>query len=267
METKRNGPFFVYLPYYAVHTPIQGKKELVDKYRKKPSPSPRNDPAYAAMIENMDTQIGRLLTKITELDIDKKTLLIFSSDNGPYFPVTTAEPLRGSKGMLYEGGIRVPLAIRWPGKIRAGAVCEDPVMGIDFFPTLLEFTGVKTINLPALDGVSLTPLLFERGKLQREALFWHFPAYLENYKGMAEMWRQTPGSAVRKGDWKLIERFETGELELYNLASDLGETNNLVSANPAKKDELYVSLKKWRKQTNAPIPTELNPTYQAKDSK
>ncbi len=261
IDDNREKPFFLYLTHFAVHTPIQGKKELVEKYRNKPPPEGKHNAVYAAMIESLDDGVGRIMDKLSELGLEENTMVIFFSDNGPYFRASEATPLRGSKGMLYEGGIREPLIIYWKGHTTAGKVIEEPVIGTDFFPTFLELAGIKKRPRLTLDGKSLLPLLEKDGQFEREALYWHFPAYLEPYGGMKEKWRQVPASAIRMGDWKLIENFETGALALYNLKTDLSESINLAEKEPEKTHELFKALTKWRLEVNAPIPVELNPEY------
>lgn len=260
IERHKKDPFFLYLPFYAVHKPWQAKDSLVQKYKNKPSPYKKSDPAYAAMVENMDYNVGRLLDALKQRGLSKNTVVFFYSDNGPLFSVAMG-PLRGSKGMLYEGGIRVPMIVRWPGKIEAGTVSNVPVIGIDLFPTIIAMTNTPKPEEKILDGVSLTPVLFQTGSLEREAIFWHFPAYLQASGAMDRTWRTTPVSAMRSGNWKLIEFFETGELELYNLAKDMSESNDLSEEKPKKTKELYIMLKKWRLKLNAPIPTILNPAF------
>jgi arylsulfatase A-like enzyme len=171
-------------------------------------------------------------------------------------------PLRGAKGMLYEGGIREPLIVRWPNRIQAGSRCATPVMGIDFYPTFLAMMGDQHLPGQVLDGQNLLPLLEQRGEIPREALFWHFPAYLESYKDGIGPWRTTPASAIRLGDYKLIEFFEEGTLELYNIQDDPGETTNLAQTLPSKRDELHARLKAWQYAIKAPIPRQKNPEYQ-----
>ena len=163
--------------------------------------------------------------------------------------------------MLYEGGIRVPLMVRWPHKVKPGSICDVPVIGIDFYPTILQMTGVPKPKGHILDGESIVPLLKGGNGLKREAIFWHFPAYLEANYGWKGIWRTTPAGAVRKGNWKLIEYFEDGTLELYNLKDDIGEENNLAQEMPKKTKQLHKLLKNWRKSIKAPVPAELNPQY------
>lgn len=261
IEDNKAEPFFLYLTHFAVHTPIQGKKELVEKYTNKPRPNEIHNPIYAAMVESLDEGVGRVMSKLEELGLEENTIVIFFSDNGPYFRASEATPLRGSKGMLYEGGIREPLVVYWKSHTTPGQRIDEPVIGTDFFPTFMELAGIKRQKRLTLDGESLLPLLETGEGLEREALYWHFPAYLEPYGGMKEKWRQVPASAIRMGDWKLIENFETGGLALYNLKDDIGESKDLAESQPEKVQVMYKALVKWRKKVKAPVPTELNPEY------
>jgi arylsulfatase A-like enzyme len=263
IEANKDKPFFLYLPHYAVHTPLQAKAELIAKYKNKPGSNGQCNPTYAAMIESTDQGVGRILAKLDELNLTENTIVFFFSDNGGVKGITSNEPLRGGKGMLYEGGIREPMAVRWPGVVKPGSTCDTPVIGIDFYPSILDMTGVPKPAGRLLDGVSIVPLLKGANTLNREALYWHFPAYLE---GKAEgardpHFRTRPGCAVRAGDWKLIEYFEDGALELYNLKDDISEQKNLAQTLPEKTKELHNLMLTWRKTLNAPVPTELNPEY------
>jgi len=262
IETNKDKPFFLYLSHHAVHTPIQAKPEMVEKYKKKKTSAGHNNPTYAAMIESVDQSVARVMDKLDELGLRGNTAVLFFSDNGGYGNVTSMAPLRGSKGMLYEGGIRVPLTIRWPGRARPGSVCDVPVIGIDFYPTILQMAGLGRPAGHILDGESIVDLLKGTGGgLKREAIFWHFPAYLEPYNKKQWPWRTTPAGAVRQGDWKLIEFFEDGTLELYNLKDDIGEKNNLADKMPDKTRQLHRLLVRWRKSIGAAVPTEKNPQY------
>jgi arylsulfatase A-like enzyme len=202
---------------------------------------------------------------LDETGLAENTVVIFFSDNGGVKGITDNSPLRGGKGMLYEGGIRVPLVIRWPGRIKPATVCEEPVIGTDFFPTMLKMAGVTGNYEKSSDGRNIMPLLKGEFSFKREAVYWHFPAYLEasRYgKGARDpLFRTRPAGAVRKGEWKLIEFFEDGALELYNLKDDIGETENLTGKYPAKVKELHALMQTWRKQVNAPVPVELNPEF------
>lgn len=270
IDANKAKPFFLYLTHYAVHTPIQGKAGLTEKYKAKPGNNGHDNAAYAAMVESVDDSVGKVLAKLDALGIADETVVLFFSDNGGYQGATHNRPLRGGKGMLYEGGIREPMIVKWPGVTKAGSKCAEPVIGIDYYPTLLEVAGVKRPENYTLDGLSFVPCLKDASaSLKRAAIHWHFPAYLQgNPKGDGlgcrepdRPFRTTPGAAIRMGDWKLIEFFEDGGLELYNLKEDLGEQNNLATANPGKTKELHRAMLAWRREVNAPVPTELNPQY------
>ena len=188
--------------------------------------------------------------------------MIFYADNGGHGGVTSNAPLRGSKGMLYEGGIRVPMAVRWPGVVKPGTTSDEPVIGIDLYPTLLEATQTKLPARVNLDGTSLLPLLSDAGaSLFRPAIYWHFPAYLQGYTKRHGPFRTTPAGAIRMGDWKLIEYFEDGVLELYNLSDDIGEEQNLAKREAKRTAEMHSMMKAWRRATNAPVPKEKNPKF------
>lgn len=260
IEANKDRRFFLYLPHYAVHTPLQAKKDLIAKYRSKKPAGGQGNAVYAAMIDSTDQGIGRVLAALDRLHLAERTVVIFFSDNGGVGGITSMAPLRGAKGMLYEGGVRVPLIVRWPGKVKAASVCEEPVIGVDFYPTLLELAGAPEPK-QTLDGVSIVPLLRQAGGLKREAIYWHFPAYLQGRGGRNKNWRTTPAGAVRAGSFKLLEFFEDGGLELYDLDRDIGEKSNLAEKMPDKTRELHAMLVKWRKAVKAPVPTEKNPQY------
>ena len=248
IEANRDRPFFLYLSHYAVHTPLAGKPEVVEKYKKKVKPGmDQNNPVYAAVIESVDESVGRIMAKLDDLKLADNTVLIFFSDNGGLTDVTSNAPLRLGKGHLYEGGTRDPLIIRWPGKVQAGSLCHTPMISTDFYPTMLEMAGIKGSSP---DGVSIMPLLRQKGSIERKTFYWHYPHYH----------RCTPGGAIRDGDWKLIEFFEDGHVELYNLKDDLSETTDLATKMPEKAQELRKKLAVWRKSVNAAMPTP-NPDY------
>ncbi len=262
-------PFLLYFPFYSVHTPIQARQDLVAKYSDKSPGINHKNPKYAAMIEAMDQAIGSVLQHLSNLKLTDNTIIIFSSDNGPHGGVSLAKPLRGVKGMYYEGGIREPLFIKWPGVTKGGSQCEVPVIGSDILPTLLELIPDVIMEKP-VDGVSLLPLL-KGDQIADRTLFWHFPAYLEmNKRNMAlkdayksTIWRTTPCSVIRWNEWKLIEYFETGELELYNLDTDLSEQNNLADQEPERKRQMLTKLRKMQQDTKAFIPSQLNPEFKS----
>ena len=258
-------PFFVYLPFYSVHTPIQAPKNLTAKYEKKSPDGSHKNPKYAAMIDAMDQAVGHILKILDEQNLAKNTLVIFTSDNGPHGSISRAEPLRGVKGMYYEGGIREPFLVRFPGVIKAGSKNKTPISQIDLYPTFLDLAGqAGQAGQAGLDGVSLLPT-FKKKDLKPRSLFWHFPGYLQSYKAdpdsASKFFRTTPCSVIRKGDWKLIQYFENGAIELYNLKMDASEKTNLVLINEEKKQELLRELQDWQKSTKAPIPAEKNPAY------
>ena len=276
IETNQKGPFFLYLPHYAVHTPIQAKQELVEKYQSKSPSHGQSNAKYAAMIESVDKSVGRIMRKLVELGIDDNTIVFFFSDNGGVYPITSQGPLRGSKGSFYEGGIREPMAVRWPGKIKSGTKCDVAVIGIDFYPTLLEIAGVETPAGVKLDGVSIAGLLNGQSELQRDAIYFHFPAYLQGRipDSRDKKFRTRPVSVIRKGNWKLLQYLEewtldggyekidtNNSVELYDLENDIGEKNNLANIDKEKRDELLKQLQKWQKETNAPVPNQRNPEY------
>ena len=254
VEKNRDRPFFAYLADHAVHAPYDPKPELLAKYERKAvnGNDRRNDPAHAATVEAVDQSVGRIMAALDRLKLTDDTMVIFTSDNGGT-PQFTA-PLRGSKGELYEGGIRVPLVVCWPGLAKPGSTCDEPVSSVDLYPTLLELAGVNRPEAQTLDGVSLVPALRGAAALKRPRLFWHFPCYVG---------RATPASAVREGDFKLIEFFEDGgHVELYNLRADPNEERNLAASQPAKARVLTQTLRDWQKQTHAAIPRDANPAYE-----
>ena len=262
MEANKERPFFLYLTHYAVHTPIQAKPELTAKYEQKTPTDKQTNAKYAAMIESMDDSVGTVLDTLDRLKLADNTIVIFYADNGGHGGVTSNAPLRGSKGMLYEGGIRVPMAVRWPGVVKPGTTSDEPVIGIDLYPTLLEATQTKLQARVNLDGTSLLPLLSDAGaSLFRPAIYWHFPAYLQGYTKRHGPFRTTPAGAIRMGDWKLIEYFEDGVLELYNLSDDIGEEQNLAKREAKRTAEMHSMMKAWRRATNAPVPKEKNPKF------
>jgi arylsulfatase A-like enzyme len=265
IEANRDRSFFAYLSFYSVHTPLMAREDLKRKYEEKRQRlglEPKwgregqrevrwvqEHPVYAGMVEAMDQAVGKVLAKLDELGLTDRTVVVFTSDNGG---LSTSEghptsnlPLRAGKGWLYEGGIREPLIVRAPGVTRPGSVCDTPVTSPDFYPTLLELAGLSPLPNQHVDGVSFVPLL--RGAdLSRGPIFWHYPHY-GNQGG-------APGGAVREGDWKLIEWYEDGRLELFDLRRDLSEQRNLASEQPAKARQLQVKLQAWRKAVGARMP-------------
>jgi arylsulfatase A-like enzyme len=272
IRENQDRPFFAYFSFYAVHTPLMAPPELVAKYEEKRrrlgvearwgEEPPRQvrlvqeHVVYAGMVEAMDRAVGKVLKQLDELGLAENTVVIFTSDNGGLSTSegspTSNAPLRAGKGWMYEGGIREPLLVRWPGVIKAGTVTATPVSSPDFFPTVLEIAGSSASTAErAWDGESLLPV-WKGGTLPERSLFWHYPHY--GNQGSA------PASAVRHGKWKLIEWLEDGKLELFNLEEDLGETNNLVASESALVTHLKRRLDEWRKQVGALMPVE-NPAY------
>ena len=269
VKTTGQNPFFLYYSPYAVHTPINPVESLLPKYEAKPEWNGQNNAKYATMVENVDTQIGRLIALLKETGKLENTFILFISDNGGHYRITKQWPLRAGKGSYYEGGIREPMFVRWPGKIKPGTKTDVPVTNLDFYPTLLEVAGVEKPGDKVLDGKSILPVLRGNGDLEERPLYWHFPIYLEAYvkndtTTQDPLFRTRPGSAIRLGDWKLIQYFENNDIELYNLKTDIGEKKNLAASNPDKKTELLQMLEDWRSETNAPVPDELNPEYLGK---
>jgi arylsulfatase A-like enzyme len=269
MKSIDDKPFFLNYSPYAVHTPIHPVRELLHKYENKPEWNGQNNAEYATMVENLDTQIGRLITALKESGKLENTFILFTSDNGGHYGITKQWPLRSGKGSYYEGGIREPMFAWWPGKIKADTCSDIPVTNLDFFPTLLEVAGIEKPANKILDGQSILPILTGIENWLERPLFWHFPIYLEAYLEKGDqtqdpLFRTRPGSAIRYGDWKLIQYFENNDIELYNLKDDISEKSNLVKLNPKKANELVELLNQWRKQTNAPIPTDLNPEFSPK---
>jgi len=282
---KTGNPFFLYLAHYAVHTPIQAKDSLINKYQEKQGSQGHNNPTYAAMIESVDNSVAKVNEVLEELGLIENTVLVFFSDNGGHGTYTSQQPLRGGKGMFYEGGIREPMFVYWPGKIKPGTVCEEPVIGTDFYPTFLELAGVKKPKNYVLDGRSIVSLLNGEKTIHRKALFWHFPAYLQSYEGMKDesrdtVFRSRPVSVIRKGDWKLLQFHEewvldggkqniadNNAVELYHLADDIGEKKNLAAVETDKRDELLDDLIKWQQEIDAPIPHEINAKFDGNEKK
>ena len=262
IRDNRDHPFFLYLPHFAVHTPLQAKKDLIAKYEAgKNQPGRQSNPIYAAMLESADDSVGRILKELEELKLSENTIVLFTSDNGglatkegPNTPATNNSPLREGKGHLYEGGIRVPLIVRWPGNIKPASQSDTPVCSIDYLPTILELAGDRGQETGdrKLDGLSLVPLLKQSGPVTRDAFYWHYPHY-SNQLGK-------PGGAIRAGDYKLIEFYEDGRRELFNLKNDRGEGTNLADKEPDKVRELAEKLDAWRKSVDAQM-MSANPDF------
>ncbi|NJB82083.1 sulfatase [Wenyingzhuangia aestuarii] len=248
IQKHKKEPFFMNLWLYNVHMPLQAKKEVVQKYKALVKKGMTHQNAtYAAMIEHMDTALGTVVKALKENGLEENTILVFHSDNGGHLLPTKNTPLKSGKGDVYEGGVRVPLIFKWPNKIKAGVVTETVAISADVFPSLMGLTNSFVKSPRNIDGVDLSPLLLNKGVVKRDAVYWHYPHY---HPGGAK-----PYSAIRKGDWKLIQVFEHDTLELYNLKTDIGETTNLATKYPEKTEELVKDLETWRKSVNAQMPT------------
>jgi arylsulfatase A-like enzyme len=258
IEANQGKPFFLYLPHFAVHTPIQAKADVTAKYEKvlQSSPNPLHTNAkYAALTESVDDSVGRILGKLEELKLAERTLVVFSSDNGGLIRVTSNSPLRSGKASNYEGGVRVPLIVRWPGVVEGGTVCEAPVISPDFYPTFLEVAGGKDDPAHVCDGVSLAPLLRRSSSRPARDLYWHYPHYNNGNGG-----RAAPFTAVREGDLKLLHFHEDGHFELYDLKHDIGEASNLADTRLEDRARLAAKIDRWRKEVGAQMPKP-NPQY------
>lgn len=277
MSQAKGSPFLAYLSFYTVHLPLQGKAEKVEKYRQKLKAmayqgdeltqqghtyfkNHQNDPIYAAMVESMDENIGRLLDSIKQLGLAKNTIVVFTSDNGgmstnsnPNAIPTSNFPLRAGKGHVYEGGIREPLIVHWPGKIAPGSTSDELVTGTDFYPTFLDLAGLNLFPEQHRDGNSLKSIVLNNKNIDRKALYWHFPHYSGGLGGK-------PAAAVRMGKYKLIEFFEDMHVELYDLENDPSEHHDLSATMPDKTKEMKGMLHNWREEVDAQMPSP-NPIY------
>jgi len=279
MEKNKDRPFFVYLPHYAIHVALQARAATLEKFKAKTPGQQHHDALYAACTYDLDDGLGVLLQKLADLGLEDNTLLVFTSDNGGT-QQSSQEPLRGNKGCYYEGGIREPFIVRWPGVTKPGSKCDVPVINVDLFPTFLAAAGSPVPAGKTLDGESLLPLLKGEGSLKRQSIFWHFPGYLDSpvIRGreldVRTGFRTRPVTVIHKGDWKLhlfheewqldggrAKLADNGAVELYDLKDDVGERNNLANTNTAKRDELLDELLAWQKSVNAPMPTQPNPKY------
>lgn len=279
MEKNKERPFFVYLPHYAIHSDLQALPATLAKFKAEEPGKQHKDALYAGCTYDLDDGVGILLKKISDLGLEKNTLVIFTSDNGG-IQKSSQEPLRGNKGGYYEGGIREPFIVRWPGVIEPGSHCDVPVINQDLYPTFLAAAGGDLPEGKVLDGESLLPLFDGEGTLKRESIFWFFPGYLDNpvIRGrdvdVSAGFRSRPVSVIRKGDWKLHLFFEEWQLdggrekldtnhavELYNLKDDIGERTDLSSQNAVKRDELLGDLLAWQESVHARIPTSQNKAY------
>ena len=279
IEANKDAPFFCYVAHHAIHTPLQGRPETLAKFEAKKPGARHSNAMYAACTYDLDASVGMLLQKLKDLGLDNNTLVVFTSDNGA-LQTSPQDPLRGSKGGYYEGGIREPFVVRWPGVIRPGSESHVPIINVDLYPTFLAAAGASAPAGKTLDGENLLPLLKQQGKLGREAIFWHFPGYLDKpvLRGRESDvrlgFRSRPVSVVRKADWKLHLFHEEWQLdggrakldtnhavELYNLRDDVGERTDLAARHTAKRDELLTELLSWIQRTDALLPSEKNSAY------
>lgn len=272
LKTNKDKPFFAYLSYYTVHLPMQAKQDKIDKYKKKLKKMPQyqdefvkngntfhkmyqNMPVYAAMVEHLDDNIGRLMACLKEEGLDSNTIVVFTSDNGGMATNNTISniptsnmPLRAGKGYLYEGGIKVPLFVRWSGSLKPSVVENSSVVGTDFYPTLLDLCGLKQLPSQHKDGYSFKPLL-EGKRYVRKPIFWHYPHYSGGLGGR-------PSAAVRYGNYKLIEFFEDNHVELYNVVDDISEKNDLSETEPKMVKKLGKMLHDWYREVDAKMPVK-----------
>ncbi|HEC42959.1 MAG TPA: DUF4976 domain-containing protein [Bacteroides sp.] len=259
IRDNKDKPFLAYLSYHTVHTPLQAKEEVVKKYTEKihnmgmdtlteKNPAEKahqNNPNYAAMVQHMDENVGRLMGAVEEMGLNENTVFIFTSDNGGKGSVTSNLPLKGMKHNLDEGGIRVATIIRWTGKVEAGSVCKLPLISDDFYPTMLDLANAPLKPEQHMDGISLKDVLLgASSEVSRDAIYWHYP-------------HSRMEGAIRKGDFKLIYYYETEEARLYNLRDDIGELNDLAASHPELKEEMLAMLKSWLKEVGAKFPSDL----------
>ena len=255
IQDHRNGPFYLQLWHYTVHSPLMGKPGLVDEFERQPGSNGQSNAVYAAMVRSMDDSIGRILNTLEDLHLSDHTIVVFTSDNGGavHFgkpPATSNLPLRSGKGFAYEGGLRVPLLLKVPGVTQPGTTCTEPVISCDFFPTLLELAGAPAaVRRKGVDGTSLVPLLRGKEALPHRSLCWHYPHY---WNGGAV----SPYSVIREDSWKLIRVYESGREELYNLAADPSEQRDVAPAEPARLRKLGRKLDTWLRETGAQLPVE-----------
>ncbi|EMI18957.1 sulfatase family protein [Rhodopirellula maiorica SM1] len=262
IDQSKSTPFFLYFAYHVPHTPIQGRPDLVDYFESKVDPNATHtNPTYAAMVASLDHSVGRIVTQLENNQLTGNTVILFISDNGgltqrngKHDGFTENLPLRRGKGSAYEGGVRVPAIVYWPEVTPAGSVCDEPIITMDLFPTLQHIAGIEPSELHNNDGRSLAPVLRDPTHRFDRDLFWHYPHY---HAG-----GDSPYTAIRSGDYRLIEFHEDKRVELYDLARDIGETNDLSTTLPAKTAALTNKLHAWRESVNAQMPTP-NPRYDA----
>lgn len=267
IETSGDRPWLLYLTHFAVHTPLNAKRELLAKYEAKAPGQLHSHTAMATMIQAVDEGVGRIRQALEASGQWEETIVIFYSDNGGYGPATDMDPLKGYKGTYYEGGIRVPFFVRWPGVIEPGSRSAEPITAVDLLPTLCGMMGMPVPRGQVVDGVNLVPLLRgEVDQLEKRSIFWHFPAYLQAYRGVVDeqrdpLFRSRPCSVIRQGRWKLHHYFEDNAFELYDLSTDIGERYDLAMPQKAVVERLHSDLNAWRRSTGAPVPRKMNEAY------
>ncbi len=252
VKGRRDQPFFLYLAHYAVHTPLQAKEDKISAYKAKPTDKVRGhtNATYAAMIESVDESVGRILKTLDELDLARNTIVVLTSDNGGFYGATSNYPWRGNKGNFYEGGIRVPAIVKWPGVTVAGSVSDEMIISPDFYPTLLDMALLPPKPAQHVDGLSFASVLRGSGHLEREAIYWHFP----NYTGPNHRDPASPCTVIRQGDWKMFESLENGSVQLYNLKADPKESTNLAIRDPERVAALRALLFRHRVEIQAQYP-------------
>ena len=275
IDQNKKNPFFLYVAHWDVHSPLRARKDVIAKYKKKLEAFSDDgdwqwNPIYAAMLDAVDTSVGRIRAKIKQAGLEDNTLFIFTSDNGGASFATTNRPLRGAKGAFFEGGIRVPTCAAWPTVIKSGTRGDAALTSVDFMPTFAELAGATLPTNQPVDGRSFITVLQGKASLQDRAIFWHYPLYLSGagynkvlpvYGTDTMKWRAVPSSVVRKGDYKLIYYYEYDNYKLFNLRDDLSEENDLAQTMPDKAKQLQDELMAWVKDTNAPVPTKSNPKF------
>jgi arylsulfatase A len=246
IDRHKDGPFFLYLAHYSPHTRLNAKPEKLAKYKNKPGAGKnKNNPELAGMLESLDDGMGQIMAELDKLGLTDNTVVIFMSDNGGERTVTDNYPLRAGKSFLYEGGLRVPAIVKWPGHIKPGLISDVPVITQDFYPTMMDIAAVKPDTSQVIDGVSLMPLFKGKKHLGRDALFWHYPMDKPHFLGGVS------ASAIRSGDWKLVEFLDAGKVELYDLAHDLSESHDLSSDQPKRAEKLRKQLDDWKRAVKA----------------
>jgi arylsulfatase A-like enzyme len=268
IEENKNNPFFLYLSHWEVHTPIVARQERINYFTEKLKRwrGKNFDPVYAAEIEQVDLSVGRVVSKLEELGLEKNTVVVFTSDNGGLSTVTSNFPLRAGKGTFYEGGIRVPMCIKWPGVVKPNSETDVPVNGIDFMPTFAEIASAALPKNQPVDGKSILPVLTGKPFDRERPLFFHFPLYLggrkdavlPSFTGEKNYWRAVPSTTIISGDWKLIYYYEYERYELFNLKDDISEQYDLAATKTGVALRLLENLKTWTEKVNAPVPVELN---------